>query len=144
MRRSRASTRPSGEPTSSPRASDRARPHKAHLHQRDTWQAMSEESTIPDLVDRWRQSADACVRGDFNAGMSFYAPDAEWDGSDTGVGTFEGAPAIRSFLEDWIGTFEGYKHQHEVLQDLANGVVFVVLGMEGSPAGSRGRMQDRY
>jgi ketosteroid isomerase-like protein len=105
---------------------------------------MSEESTTPDLVELWRQSADACVRGDFDSGMSFYAPDAEWDGSDTGVGTFEGAAAIRRFLEDWIGTFEGYQHQHEVLEHLGNGVVFAALVMEGSPAGSPGRMQDRY
>jgi ketosteroid isomerase-like protein len=105
---------------------------------------MSEESTTPDLIERWRQSADAYVRGDFDAGMSFYAPDAAWDGSDTGVGTFEGAAAIRSFLEDWIGAFEKYEHRHEVLEDLGNGVIFAVLCMEGSPAGSPARMQDRY
>jgi ketosteroid isomerase-like protein len=105
---------------------------------------MPGESTTADLVERWRQSADACVRGEFDAGISFYAPDAEWDGSDMGVGTFEGAAAIRCFLEDWVGAFEKYEHEHEVLQDLGNGVVFVVLCMEGSPAGSPGRVQDRY
>jgi ketosteroid isomerase-like protein len=78
---------------------------------------VSQKSTTPDLVEGWRQSADACVRGDFDAGMSSYAPDAAWDGSDTGVGTFEGAAAIRSFLEDWVGAFEGYEHRHEVLED---------------------------
>jgi hypothetical protein len=61
-----------------------------------------------------------------------------------GVGTFEGAAAIRRFLEDWIGVFEGYEHRHEVLEDLGNGVVFAVLCMEGGPAGSPGRLQDRY
>ncbi len=96
------------------------------------------------MADRWRESADASVRGDFDAVMSFYAPDAAWDGSDTGVGTFEGAAAIRSFLEDWVGTFEGYEHRHEVLEDLGNGVVFAVLVLEGSPAGSPRRMQGRY
>jgi ketosteroid isomerase-like protein len=105
---------------------------------------MSDQPTTPDLVERWRLSADALVRRDFDAGIGFYAPDADWDGSDTGVGTFEGAAAIRSFLEDWIGAFEEYEHEHEVLQDLGNGVVFMVLRMEGSPVGSQGRLQDRY
>ena len=31
--------------------------------------------------------------------MSFYAPDAVWDVSPMGIGTFEGRAAIRSFLE---------------------------------------------
>ena len=105
---------------------------------------MFEESTTPDPVERWRQSADAYVRGDFDAGLSVYAPDAAWDGSDTGLGTFEGTAAIRSFLEDWLGAFEGYEHRHEVLEDLGNGVVFDVLCMEGSPPGSPARMQGRY
>jgi ketosteroid isomerase-like protein len=111
---------------------------------RDTGRAMSEESRTPDLVERWRLSLDAFIGGDLDAAMSFYAPDAEWDGSDTGVGTFAGPAAIRSFLEDWVGAFEEYEHEHELLQDLGNGVVFEVLLMEGSPAGSQGRMQDRY
>jgi hypothetical protein len=37
-----------------------------------------------------------------------------------------------------------YEHEHEVLQDLGNGVVFAVVRMEGSPVGSPGRVQDRW
>jgi ketosteroid isomerase-like protein len=103
---------------------------------------MAEESTTPDLVERWRESMDASVRGDFDAVMGFYAPDATWDGSN--IATFEGAAAIRSFVEDWIGTFEEYEHRYEVLEDLGNGVVFAVLCLEGGLAGSPARMQDRY
>jgi ketosteroid isomerase-like protein len=105
---------------------------------------VSHESTPSDLIERWRQSADAFMRGDFDAGIGFYAPDAAWDASDTGIGTFDGAAAIRSFLEDWVGAFEEYEHRHEVLDDLGNEVVFAVLCMEGSLAGSQGRIQDRY
>src|SRR3989442_12648349 len=64
---------------------------------------MSEESTTPDLVERWQETADAYARRDIHTAMRFYAPDAVWDGSSAGVGGyFEGATAIRSFLEDWI------------------------------------------
>jgi len=38
-----------------------------------------------DLVERWRESADAYLRGDFGAMMSSYSPDATWEGSDTGL-----------------------------------------------------------
>jgi ketosteroid isomerase-like protein len=105
---------------------------------------MPEESTTPDLVERWRRSADAFVGGEFDVALSFYDPDAEWNGSDTGVGTFERVAAIRSFLEDWIGSFEDYGHKHEDVRDLGNGVMFEVLRVEGSPAGSQGLMQERY
>jgi ketosteroid isomerase-like protein len=105
---------------------------------------MPEESATPDLAERWRESADAFVRGDLDVAMSFYASDAAWDGSDTGVGTFEGAAAVRTFLEGWIGAFEDYEHRHEILEDVGTGVVFAVLCLEGSPPGSPRRMQERY
>lgn len=38
--------------------------------------------------------------------MSFHASDAVWDASKTGAGTFEGAAAVRGFLEDWYGAFD--------------------------------------
>ncbi len=40
---------------------------------------MVEESTTPDLLERWRQAADALGRGDFDAGLSCFAPDAVWE-----------------------------------------------------------------
>ena len=57
---------------------------------RDTHRAMSEESTTPDLVERWRQTNEAFVRRDFDEMMSFFAPDAVWDLSSAGIGRFEG------------------------------------------------------
>ena len=76
--------------------------------------------------------------------MRFFAPDAVWDASSAGVGSFEGAAAIRSFLEDWIGAYEEYAYNHEEGQDLGNGVLFAVASLGGRPAGSAGRVQERW
>src|ERR1700746_929286 len=105
---------------------------------------MAEESTTPDLVERWRQASEAAERGEFEAVMSVYAPDAVWDASLPGVGTLKGMAAIRSFLEDWFGDYEEYEYQQEEGIDLGNGVVFVVGRVDGRPAGSTGRVQERW
>ena len=106
---------------------------------------MPEEPTTPDLANRWRESADAHARGDFDAMISFFAPDAVWDSSSAGLGAyFEGVTAIRSFLEEWIASFEDYEYNQEESQDLGNGVLFVVATPGGRPAGSGGRVQERW
>jgi ketosteroid isomerase-like protein len=105
---------------------------------------VAEESTTPDSVERWQQASEAAERGDFDAVMSVYASHAVWDASLAGVGTFEGLPAIRSFLEDWIGEYEEYEYEQEDGLDLGNGVVFVVGRVDGRPAGSTGRVRERW
>ena len=106
---------------------------------------MPEEATTPDLVERWQKAAEAYARHDLHTAMRFYAPDAVWDGSSAGVGAyFEGVTAIRSFLEDWIAPFEEYEYNQEESQDLGNGVLFVVATPGGRPAGSGGRVQERW
>jgi ketosteroid isomerase-like protein len=105
---------------------------------------MCEESTTPDLVERWEQASEAAERGDFDAVMSVYVPHAVWDASLAGVGIFEGATAIRRFLEDWIGEYEEYEYEQEEGRDLGNGVVFVVARVDGRPAGSTGRVHERW
>jgi ketosteroid isomerase-like protein len=105
---------------------------------------MSDESTTPDLVERWQQASEAAEHGDFDAVMSVYAPDAVCDASLPGVGTFNGMAAIRKFLEDWIGDYEEYQYEQEEGLDLGNGVVFVVGRVDGRPAGSTGRVQERW
>jgi ketosteroid isomerase-like protein len=98
---------------------------------------MSEESTTPDLVELTRSLFKAANRGDFDAVMSFYAPDAVWEA--VGLGTsFEGVAAIRVFFEDWVGPYEAYEMTPEEVLDLGNGVVFVVTRSSGRPAGSAG------
>src|SRR5947209_1271765 len=71
---------------------------------------MSEESTTPDLAARWQEAADAYARRDLHTAMRHFAPDAVWDFSSAGFGIFEGATAIRSFLEDWLGAYEEYEY----------------------------------
>jgi ketosteroid isomerase-like protein len=105
---------------------------------------MSEESTTPDLVERWQETADAYARRDFHTMMRFFAPDAVWDTSPAGLGSFEGAAAIRSFLEDWIGAYEEYEYKQEEGQDLGNGVLFAVASLGGRLAGSAGEVQERW
>ena len=105
---------------------------------------MSEQSTTPDLVERWQETAEAYARRDFHTMMRFFAPDAVWDASSAGVGSFEGAAAIRGFLEDWIGAYEEYEYKQEEGQDLGNGVLFAVASLGGRLAGSAGRVQERW
>jgi hypothetical protein len=77
--------------------------------------------------------------------MRSYAPDAVWDGSSAGVGAyFEGATAIRSFLEEWLDAYEENEYKQEEGQDLGNGVSFVVATLGGRLVGSAGRVQERW
>jgi hypothetical protein len=103
---------------------------------------MPEEPTTTDLVERQRQAVEAYSRLD--EGMTFYAPGAVWDASRTGVGTFEGAAAIRRFFEDWMGAYEEYRHEIVEIRDLGNGVVFTVLDIVGRLAGSTSRVQETW
>jgi ketosteroid isomerase-like protein len=102
---------------------------------------MSEESTTPDMVALVRRMLDAHGSGDFDAMVSFYGPDAVWDLSAAGLGTFEGSAAIRAFLEDWGGSFEGLEIELQEVVDLGNGVVLVVNRLKGRPAGGTGDVQ---
>jgi ketosteroid isomerase-like protein len=85
---------------------------------------MSEESTTPDVVELTRHVLEAANRHDLDALMGSYAPDAVWDLSDAGIGTFEGVAAIRSFVEDWWGTWGDHLMEVEEILDLGHGVVF--------------------
>jgi ketosteroid isomerase-like protein len=101
---------------------------------------MSEESTARDLTDLMRQAFDAGNRHDLDALMRFFAADAVVDMSDMTLGTFEGAAAIRSFLEDWWGTWGDHLVEEEEIVDLGHGVVFVHAHEAGRLVGSDGRV----
>jgi ketosteroid isomerase-like protein len=91
---------------------------------------MSEESVMPDLVERVRVILEAADRADFDTILGFYAPDAVWDMPE-GMGTFEGPAAIRGFWEDWWSSYERlHLELHEIL-DLGNGVVFAPFQFGG-------------
>ena len=62
---------------------------------------MPEESTTPDLEESSRRLREALSRGDLDAAVAIYAPDAAWDVSLLGLeGVFEGREAIRGAWED--------------------------------------------
>src|SRR6266480_5442327 len=105
---------------------------------------MSQASATPDLAARWQEAADAYARRDLHTAMRHFAPDAVWDFSSAGFGSFEGAASIRSFLEDWLGAYEEYEYRHEEALDLGNGVLFVVASLGGPPTGSAGGVQERW
>jgi ketosteroid isomerase-like protein len=103
---------------------------------------MSEESA-PDLVALTRNALEAANRHDLDALMGCYAPDAVWDLSDAGIGTFEGVAAIRSFVEDWWGTWGDHLMEVEEIVDLGHGVVFSPIREDGRLVGSDSHVEQR-
>ena len=103
---------------------------------------MSEESATPDLVELVRTQFEAGNRRDLDAVTSSFAPDAVFDGRVVGD-HFEGRAAIRSFLEDWFGTFEELEFGLEEVRDLGKGVVFAVVTQNGRLVGSAGHVRQR-
>jgi ketosteroid isomerase-like protein len=101
-----------------------------------------EESTTPDLVELVRRLVEAANRLDFDAAVSFYAPDAVLEGRASGM-TFEGRTAIRGFWEDWAVAYEELETRSEEILDLGNGVVFGMIRASGRPVGSTGRVELR-
>ena len=105
---------------------------------------MPEEPTTPDLEEIWRRSIEAANRGDIDAVSSAFRPDAVWDASALGLGTYQGRAAIRARLEEWMGSFEGYEIVGEEFRDLGNGVTLTVAFQKGHPLGSTGFVELRY
>jgi len=105
-------------------------------------QAMADASTTPDVVELARRHLEASNRRDFDAVMSFWAPDAVYVGR---LGTFEGAPAIRGLLEDMLASpYEDFHTEYEEIIDLGNGVGFSVNIFTGHPVGISGEVQSRF
>jgi ketosteroid isomerase-like protein len=104
---------------------------------------MSKESTTPDLVELTRRLDEAANRLDFDAVVSFYAPDAVWEGRASGM-TFEGRTAIRGFWEEAAVSYEEFELQPQEILDLGNGVIFAVDRTSGRLIGSTGRVEFRY
>jgi ketosteroid isomerase-like protein len=102
--------------------------------------AVTGESTTSDLVERVRRLTRAANRLDFDAAMSFYAPDAVWEGRASGM-TLEGRTAIRGFWEDVTVAYEEFEWRSGEILDLGNGVVFGVARASGCPVGGTGRVE---
>jgi uncharacterized protein (TIGR02246 family) len=103
---------------------------------------MSEESTTADLVELVGRAFEAANRRDLDAVARSFAEDATFDGRALGD-RFDGRAAIRSFVEEWFGTYEELEFGLEEVRDLGNGVVFAVVAQNGRPAGSGGRLRQR-
>ena len=103
---------------------------------------MSEEPATPDLLELVRRQSEAANRRDLDAATSSFAPDAVLDGRALGD-HYEGRATIRSFLEDWFGTYEELEFGFEEVRDLGKGVVFAVVTQNGRPVGSAGHVQQR-
>src|SRR5437870_3291045 len=97
--------------------------HAEGIPLRDTHRAMPEKSTTPDLVELTRELGEA--RG-VELTMRFYGPSAVYDMSRVGLGTFEGRPAIRRFLGDWLSSYEDTEDDLQEITDLGNGIVFAL------------------
>src|SRR5947209_3556626 len=106
---------------------------------------MPEESTTPDLVELGRGLFAAANRGDFDAILLRYAPDAVWDMSPLGgLGRFEGHAAIRAFWADWYASYEELEIELEEERDLGGGVGFTLAIQKAHPIGSSGEVRLRY
>jgi ketosteroid isomerase-like protein len=70
--------------------------------------------------------------------MRFFHPEAVWDLSEAGIGTFQGAAAVRRFVEDWQGSYEEYEVEVEDVRDLGNGATLAISTQKGRPVGSSG------
>src|SRR6516225_7396156 len=102
---------------------------------------MPEESTTPDLVELWRGLFEAVNRREFDAVMSFFAPDAVWE--STYLEASEGVAAIRGVLEDLASPFEQLEVEVEEILDLGGGVGFAVIVVRGRPVASSGQVEQR-
>jgi ketosteroid isomerase-like protein len=104
---------------------------------------MPEESTTPDPVEQIRRSGEAAQRGDLDAATTIFAPEAIWESSRNGVGTFEGAAAIRAFWGDWFGAYEELQFDFEELLEVGRDVVFSVIRQTVRPVGTTGYVRER-
>ncbi len=102
---------------------------------------MADESATPNLVELVRQAFEAGNHHDVDAIMGFHAPEAVWDLSDQGLGTFAGVAAIRGWVEDWFGTWADLRLDVLDVVDLGNGVVLSRVLEEGRVADGDGQVE---
>ena len=102
---------------------------------------MSEESTTPDLVERTRLAFEAANRRDIDAVMSFFAPDAVYQGRAGEL--FKDRAAIGGSFGDWFGSFAELRFEVEEFVLLDDGAVLAVVNQEGRPVGVDGQVNQR-
>jgi len=107
---------------------------------------MPDESTTRDPVERLRLVFPAASRRDLDTLMSFYASDAVLDFSDSGLGTYEGADAIRALFEDWFGSYAEYETTADEILRFGENVILTINTQMARLPGSSGfvRLHDAY
>ena len=107
---------------------------------------MSQESKTHDLVELTRFAFAAASRRDLDTLMTFYASDAVLDFSDSGLGTYEGADAIRALFEDWFRSYAEYEVSADEILRLDENVILTINTQMARLPGSSGfvRLHDAY
>jgi ketosteroid isomerase-like protein len=103
---------------------------------------MADEAATPDLAELGSRFLEAANRRDFDAMMTFFAPDAVWEGMALRT-PFQGVAAIRGFWHDWFASYEELWFGQEEVLDLGNGVVFSVVVQKARLVGSSGEVRLR-
>jgi ketosteroid isomerase-like protein len=85
-----------------------------------------EESTTADALELTHHVYASLNGRDLDAIMSFFAPDSVLDASRWDLGVHAGPKAIHRYLEDSLESLYEYGVQVEEMQDLGNGVIYVV------------------
>jgi ketosteroid isomerase-like protein len=101
---------------------------------------MTEQSTTSSAIELTRGTFASASGGDLEDLSALLGPNTVFDASAWGLGTYTGPPAIRRFLEDWIGSFDEYEREAEEVIDLGHGVVFTATVTRARPSGSRGHV----
>jgi ketosteroid isomerase-like protein len=103
---------------------------------------MPGESPTADPAELTRLAFEAANQRDLDALLSFFAPDAVFQGRVAGD-LFEGQAAIRGFLDEWFGSFAEVRFEVEEFVVLDDGVVLAVVNQEGRPVGVDGQVRQR-
>jgi ketosteroid isomerase-like protein len=103
---------------------------------------MSESKTL-DRVELVRGFWASAARGDWDAILSHYAPDAVWDFSPLGLGTYEDPAGMRGLWQEWVDAYAELELDVDEALDLGSGVVLAVVRQKARPVGSTGHVQSR-
>jgi hypothetical protein len=87
---------------------------------------MSERPTTPAPAELTRSVYAYLNSRDLDAIVSLMGPASVWDASRWDLGIHTGPEAIRRFFEGWYGGLAEYGVRVKEMQDLGNGIVFVV------------------
>jgi ketosteroid isomerase-like protein len=96
-------------------------------------------------VDTLSASYEALNRGDVDAAMEVLAEDAVWHESDAlpDTGVYEGREAIRSFLTDFLASWERFHQTVEETREAGDRVA-VLIHLEARGRGSSAEVDARY